>query len=55
MERNKMYYDVRQSMIHRKAYRPSSNLTRFARFLWTIIVMGESPIHHRASYERRVK
>ena len=55
MEKNNMYYDVQQTMIHKSVYRPSSNLSRFAKFLWSIILVGQSPIHHRTNYGRRPK
>lgn len=52
---NNMYYNVHQTMIHKSVYRPSSNLSRFAKFLWSIILVGQSPINHRANYTRRPK
>ena len=55
MEKNSMYYNVHQTKIHQEVYKPSSNLARFAKFLWSIILVGQSPIHHRADYERRIK
>jgi hypothetical protein len=50
-----MYYNVHQTMIHRNVYRPSSNLSRFVKFLWSIILVGQSPIHHRPQYGKRPK
>jgi hypothetical protein len=55
MEKNNMYYNVHQTMIHKQVYRPSSNLSRFVKILWSIIVMGQSPINHRTDYGRRPK
>jgi hypothetical protein len=55
MEKNNMYYSVQQTMIHKNVYRPSSNFTRFARFLWSIILVGQSPINHRTDYARKPK
>jgi len=55
MERSNMYYDVHQTMIHKNVYRPSSNLSRFAKFLFTIILIGQSPIQHRTNYTRKPK
>ncbi|MEO5682830.1 MAG: hypothetical protein ABIQ88_09320 [Chitinophagaceae bacterium] len=53
MENSNMYYDVRKTMIHKNVYRPSSNLGRFAKFLFSIIVVGQSPIQNRPDYSRR--
>jgi hypothetical protein len=54
MEKTNMYYNVRQTMIHKHVYR-SSNLSRFVKFLWSIILVGQSPIHYRTHYNRRPK
>jgi hypothetical protein len=55
MEKNNMYFNVQQTMIHKSVYRPSSNLTRFARVILSILLVGHSPIQYRNDYERRVK
>lgn len=55
MEKSNMYYDVRKTMIHKNVYRPSSNLSRFARVLISILLIGQSPIQHRPDYARRPK
>ncbi|HSC36638.1 MAG TPA: hypothetical protein VLD19_02155 [Chitinophagaceae bacterium] len=55
MEKNNMYYNVHQTMIHKKVYRPSNSLSNFVRFLWSIILVGQSPIQHRPDYGRRPK
>jgi hypothetical protein len=55
MEKNNMQYHVRQSSIHKNVYRPSSSLSSFARFIFSIILVGQSPINHRADYDRRSK
>jgi hypothetical protein len=55
MKRNDMYFNVHQTKIHEGVYRPSSNLSRFAKFLWSIILVGQSPINHRPDYARRPK
>jgi hypothetical protein len=55
MEKTNMYYNVQQTMIHKTVYRRSSNLSRFVKFLWSIVVVGQSPIHHRPNYARRPK
>ena len=55
MEKNNMYYNVHQTRIHKNVYRPSNSLSSLARFLWSIIVMGQSPIQHRTDYGRRPK
>ncbi len=55
MEKNNIQYHVRQTMIHKNMYRPSSSLGRFARFIFSIILVGQSPINHRADYDRRSK
>lgn len=55
MEKNNMQYHVRQTLIHKDVYRPSPSLGRFAKFIFSIILMGQSPINHRADYDRRSK
>lgn len=55
MEKNNMYYNVHQTRIHKNVYRPSNSFSSFARFLLSIILMGQSPIQHRTDYGRRPK
>lgn len=53
MEKNNLQYYVRQTQIHKNVYRPSSSVGRFARFIFSILLVGQSPINYRAQYERR--
>jgi hypothetical protein len=55
MEKTNMYYNIQQTMINKTVYRPSSNLSRFVKFLWSIVLVGHSPINHRTNYSRRPK
>ena len=55
MEKNNMQYYVRQTLIHKDVYRPSSKPWPFRKFIFSIILMGQSPINHRADYDRRSK
>jgi hypothetical protein len=55
MEKNNMQHHIQQTMIHRNVYRPSSSVTRFARFIFSILLVGQSPINYRAQYDRRSK
>jgi hypothetical protein len=50
-----MYYDVHSTRVHQQVYRPSSNLSRFARYILSIILSGRSPIVQHPSYVRRAK
>jgi hypothetical protein len=55
MEKTNMYYNVQQTMINKAVYRRSSNISRFVKFLWSIVLVGQSPINHRTDYARRPK
>ncbi len=53
MEKNNMQCHVRQTLIHKNVYRPSPSVGRFAKFIFSILLVGQSPINHRADYDRR--
>jgi hypothetical protein len=55
MEKNSMYFNVHQTQINRSVYRPSSNLSRFVKFLWCIVLQGHSPIENRPRYMRHIR
>jgi hypothetical protein len=50
MENKRMSYEVNQTRIYKDAYRPSSNLSRFFKAVWSIILVGDSPIS-KPSYQ----
>jgi hypothetical protein len=50
MQKSNMYHDVHKTMIHKDVYRPSSNLSRFAKMLFSIILVGQSPIQTRPDH-----
>jgi len=39
-----MYYDVHRAKIHKTIYRPSSNIIRFVKALFAVVMLGNSPI-----------
>lgn len=53
MEKNSMYYDVNNSKIYKNLYRPSTNISRFFRVLWGILIVGDSPISKNQYYSSR--
>jgi hypothetical protein len=55
MEKIDLHNHVRPVLIHKNVYRPASSVGSFARFLMSILVAGQSPIHYRAVYDRRSK
>lgn len=55
MEKTNMYYNVQQTLIHKKVYQRSSNISHFIKFLWSIVLVGQSPIGQRTNYGRRPK
>jgi hypothetical protein len=52
MEKN-MHFDTRQAKIHKDLYRPSTNLTRFIKSLFTVVLSGQSPLGSSAAHKRR--
>jgi len=55
MEKHTTQQHLRQSMMHKDVYRPSSSVGRFARFIFSILLVGQSPINYRAQYDRRTR
>jgi hypothetical protein len=52
MEKNLLYYGMRQTRMNKEVYR-SNNLARFIRFIASVFISGQSPIQHRPGYARR--
>lgn len=52
MEKNHMYYDTHRTKICKDIYKPSPNLFRFIKSIWTVFMIGESPIS-KSAYARR--
>ena len=48
-----MYYDVQNAKIHKTIYRPSSNIVRFVKALFAVIMLGNSPISTPSPVRRR--
>ncbi|MBC7850295.1 MAG: hypothetical protein H7Y31_11195 [Chitinophagaceae bacterium] len=52
MHRNSMFYDTHRTKICKDIYRPSSNLTRFIKSVFAVIMVGQSSISN-TSYAKR--
>lgn len=48
-----MYYDTHRTKIFKSIYRPSSNLMRLVKSVWSVLVVGHSPISDTSYYRRR--
>lgn len=53
MKKNPMYYDTHRTKIFKNIYRPSSNLIRFVKSVWSVLVIGHSPISDTSYHRRR--
>ena len=53
MEKKSMYYDVNHTRICRDHYRPTTGVRRLLRNVWTVLIVGESPISH-SPLKRRI-
>jgi hypothetical protein len=53
MERKSMYYDVHHTKICRDHYKPTTGILRLIKSVWTVLMIGESPINH-SSVKRRI-
>ncbi len=52
MQKTIMYYDTHRAKICKDIYRPSSNLLRFAKSLFAVLMIGQSPISHSPTKHR---
>ncbi|MFM9909122.1 MAG: hypothetical protein ACKVOW_07235 [Chitinophagaceae bacterium] len=52
MKKNSMYYDTHRTKMCRDIYKPSSNIVRFFKTLWSVLIVGHSPISD-TSYAKR--
>jgi hypothetical protein len=39
-----MYYDVHRAKINKDIYRPSTNIFRFIKSLFAVLMLGDSPM-----------
>ncbi len=46
MENYNMQFNVRKVRIYQNDYRPSTSFPRFLKAVWSIILMGRSPINN---------
>jgi len=53
MEKNSMHYDTQKTKISKEFYRPSTNMFKFIKSLWAVIIIGHSPIGKRNISKRR--
>lgn len=49
-----MHFDVNHTKICRDHYKPSTGILRLIKSVWTVIMIGESPIYHSAVRKRRI-
>ncbi|MBZ5857473.1 hypothetical protein [Flavihumibacter profundi] len=52
MKKNDMYFNTHAIKINQESYRSGLNITRFVKYLLSVLVSGESPIEHRPGYAR---
>jgi ubiquitin-protein ligase len=53
MERKSMYFDVNHTKICREHYRPSTSIKHLLKSVWTVLMIGDSPINH-SNVKRRI-
>ena len=53
MQKKAMYYDVHRTKIFRDHYRPSTGLLRLVKSVWTVLIIGESPISPSSGKRRK--
>jgi hypothetical protein len=53
MEKNNMYFDTRKAKIFKDLYKPTPNLSRFIKSLFTVVVSGQSLLGTPAVYKRK--
>jgi hypothetical protein len=53
MEKNNMYFDTHKAKINKDLYRPTPNLTRFIKSLFTVVLSGQSPLGTSAVNKRK--
>lgn len=46
MQKKTMYFDVNNTKICRNHYKTSSGFLSLIKNIWTVLVVGESPINH---------
>jgi hypothetical protein len=53
MEKKSMYYEIHNAKICRDHYRPSTGILKLLKNVWTVLMVGESPIGHSTMRRRR--
>ncbi|ULQ51843.1 hypothetical protein [Flavihumibacter fluvii] len=53
MKKNDMYYNTHAIKINQDNYRSGLDLSRFFKYVWSVMLSGESPIEHRPLYARK--
>lgn len=53
MKKNDMYFNTHAIKINQDNYRSGLDLSRFVKYLFSVILSGESPIEHRPTYARK--
>jgi hypothetical protein len=53
MKKNNMYYDTHKAKIFKDLYKPSPNLARFIKSLFTVVLSGQSPLGRTAVQKRK--
>jgi len=49
MQKRTMYFDVNNTKICRNHYKNSNGLFSLIKSIWTVLLIGESPINHPSS------
>ena len=49
MQKKSMYYDVNNTKICRNHYKSSNGIFSLIKNIWTVLLVGESPINHPSS------
>ena len=52
MQKKSMYYDVNNTKICRDHYKSSQSIFSLIKNIWTVLLVGESPINHPSNKRR---
>ena len=54
MQKTSLYFDTHRTKICKDIYRPSSNIVRFMKTVFSVFVNGQSPISNTSFAKRRL-
>jgi hypothetical protein len=55
MKKNDMYFNTHAIKINQDNYKSGLALPRFFKYLFSVLLSGESPIEHRPAYARKTR